>query len=369
MSEKRFNYQSYLTNLESKLQAKIKENNATNILAYQRLLEKLKSKMSLDGEDLKIINEILLTANEDNISEVFATRMSINWEENKNRFRHQALVLYSLLGLPTTSRIDLTTLDLEDVDTNTLEALVSDALNLTSKEKLENYYSSLEEYSITAKLYFGSQVINQALASIANVKKDAIDTSLDITNPEELELIIDEINHHLATISYFNDVVKDLRREKLAEIQELARISVKEKALILCATSYEDSNKLSYFEKDLKSIPEEAYSKIRSILTNFEVGSNNNYQIKGLACQSGNYELKSNDQIRIVFSHIEANYYLIKGVFLKKETWGQNDFITVCSRPEPAKEELLNAINYSNLLLETLLSTLDTKARTGNRYQ
>ncbi len=51
--------------------------------------------------------------------------------------------------------------------------------------------------------------------------------------------------------------------------------------------------------------------------------------------QPGNFELKSNDQIRIVFSHLKDNYYLLKGVFLKKETWGQNDFITTCTRPEP----------------------------------
>lgn len=65
---------------------------------------------------------------------------------------------------------------------------------------------------------------------------------------------------------------------------------------------------MSYFERDLKNISEEAYSKIRSILTNFEIGSNNNYQIKSLVGQSGRYELKSKNQIRIVFSHIEDSY-------------------------------------------------------------
>ena len=295
--------------------------------------------------------------------------MSLYWEENKNRFRHQALILYNLLGLPTSNKINVGNLDLEDVDLSTLDALVSDCLNLSSKEELEEYYRSLEEYSTIAKIYFGSQVINNSLRAIESLKKDAIDPSFDITSLEELELLIEEINHHLATISYFNNIVKDLRAKALIEAQELANLSSKEHTLVLATTSYDNLKKLSYFEKDLKSIPEEAYSKIRSILTNFEIGSSNNYQIKSLAGHPGNFELKSNDQIRIVFSHLKDNYYLLKGVFLKKETWGQNDFITTCTRPEPKKDELKMAIFYSENRLEELLNDLETKARTGNRYQ
>lgn len=368
MSEKKFNYQGYLTNLQDKLQTKISKNTAKS-LEYQSLCDKLQNKDALTSENLKTINEVLLTEEEDNISEVFATRMSLYWEENKNRFRHQALVLYSLLGLPTTTRIDVTNLDLEDVDLSTLDALAIDCLNLASKEELETYYKDLDTYSTISKLYFGSQVINGSLSAIESVKKDAIDPSFDITSLEELELLIDEVKEHLATIKYFNDVVKDLRDKRVKEAQELAKLSSKEHTLVLAATSYDNPDKLSYFEKDLKSIPQEAYGKIRSILTNFEIGSSSNYQIKSLACQSGNFELKSNDQIRIVFSHLEDNYYLLKGVFLKKETWGQNDFVTVCTRPEPKSDELKMAIFYSQNRLEEMLSNLETKARSGNRYQ
>lgn len=368
MSEKRFNYQNYLTNLQDKLQTKIKTD-SNNSLEYQGLKTKLQNKEALNSEDLKTINDILLNSEEDNISEVYATRMSLYWEENKNRFRHQALILYNLLGLPTSNKINVGNLDLEDIDLSTLDALVSDCLNLSSKEELEEYYRSLEEYSTIAKIYFGSQVINNSLRAIESLKKDAIDPSFDITSLEELELLIEEINHHLATISYFNNIVKDLRAKALIEAQELANLSSKEHTLVLAATSYDNLKKLSYFEKDLKSIPEEAYNKIRSILTNFEIGSSNNYQIKSLAGHPGNFELKSNDQIRIVFSHLKDNYYLLKGVFLKKETWGQNDFITTCTRPEPKKDELKMAIFYSENRLEELLNDLETKARTGNRYQ
>ena len=97
MSEKRFNCQNDLINLQDKLQAKIKTY-SNNSLEYQGPKTKLQNKETLNSEDLKTINDILLNSEEDNISEVYATRMSLYWEENKNRFRHQALILYNLLG-------------------------------------------------------------------------------------------------------------------------------------------------------------------------------------------------------------------------------------------------------------------------------
>lgn len=59
MSEKRFNCQNYLTNLQDKLQTKIKTD-SNNSLEYQGLKTKLQNKEALNSEDLKTINDILL---------------------------------------------------------------------------------------------------------------------------------------------------------------------------------------------------------------------------------------------------------------------------------------------------------------------
>lgn len=82
----------------------------------------------------------------------------------------------------------------------------------------------------------------------------------------------------------------------------------------------EKADNLSYFEKDLKDIPNEYLEKIGKLIRLFKNGTLPKTMYKRLSNNKGlkQYSEIKPRKIRIVFKNITGNNYLIKGVFIKK---------------------------------------------------
>ena len=92
--------------------------------------------------------------------------------------------------------------------------------------------------------------------------------------------------------------------------------------------------------------------------------------IKKLVGVSDTYEIKYNDQIRIVFSIGTGNDYIIKGVFQKKEDTANDKYVTIYKRPDTFRnpDEYKKALEYSKERFEIMLNYLEENARKSNRY-
>ena len=140
--------------------------------------------------------------------------------------------------------------------------------------------------------------------------------------------------------------------------------------IILSSNDYTSKDKKSYIERDLDDLPEECFNRVRELLTNFEVGNNSGFVIKKLVDIPDTYEIKDNDQIRIVFSIRNGNNYIIKGVFQKKEDTYRDKYVTVSKRPDTFRnpDEYKKALEYSKERFEIMLNYLEENARKSNRY-
>ena len=145
---------------------------------------------------------------------------------------------------------------------------------------------------------------------------------------------------------------------------------VENRNIILSSNDYNTMDKKSYIERDLDDLPEECFSRVRELLTNFKVGNNSGFVIKKLVDIPDTYEIKDSDQIRVVFSKKTGNNYIIKGVFQKKEDTYRDKYVTVSKRPDTFRDanEFSNALEYSKERLEIMLNYLEENARKSNRY-
>ncbi len=83
-----------------------------------------------------------------------------------------------------------------------------------------------------------------------------------------------------------------------------------------------DENSVSYFEKDLKDVPEEYLSRVGSLLFDFKKGILTKKHIEtfsGNDIRLNGYKKLKSDFIRILVKHISENNHLIVGVFVKKK--------------------------------------------------
>jgi len=183
-------------------------------------------------------------------------------------------------------------------------------------------------------------------------------------------------NYHLFLLSYLNSKLLMAHRELTNNTNAEDKYEVptnelgEDRNIILSSNDYTSKDKKSYIERDLDDLPEECFSRVRELLTNFKVGNNGGFVIKKLVDIPDTYEIKDSDQIRIVFSKGTGNNYIIKGVFQKKEDTYRDKYVTVSKRPDTFRDanEFSNALEYSKERLEIMLNYLEENARKSNRY-
>ena len=109
--------------------------------------------------------------------------------------------------------------------------------------------------------------------------------------------------------AFYDEGIKQYESEEIDE--ELPDVNN------LSFTSRGTENEKTYFESDLKKVPNDLYGIILKHLKYFKKGKIPSTYLKQLTLGTGIYEIKD-DQIRIVYKHIGDNNYVILGVFIKK---------------------------------------------------
>ena len=244
-----------------------------------------------------------------------------------------------------------------------------------NRSQLDEYFANLKA-SPEDKKYIIACLINLTVDNIASLKDIILADDFDFTSINELDTVINTYNYHLFLLSYLNDKLLMAHRELANKTNEEDKDEVltnelgENRNIILSSIDYTSKDKKSYIERDLDDLPEECFSRVRELLTNFEVGNNSGYVIKKLVGVSDTYEIKYNDQIRIVFSIGAGNNYIIKGVFQKKEDTANDKYVTISKRPDTFRnpDEYKKALEYSKERFEIMLNYLEENARKSNRY-
>ena len=124
------------------------------------------------------------------------------------------------------------------------------------------------------------------------------------------------------------------------------------------------SENLSYFEKDLKSIPQEYYEKIDKLLYNKRYGQlspTEDMQLVNSDIFKGYRELRS-DQIRIIYKNLPLNSIYLFGVGVKKSDNDRNMYKKLTNRPFKYEK-----IYDDNLTYKRIIDYINNNKRKGNR--
>lgn len=89
------------------------------------------------------------------------------------------------------------------------------------------------------------------------------------------------------------------------------------------------SNGTTFFESDLKDLEKDTYKSLVDLLIKFK---KNIAQTKSLKAPNNGYSEIKDDQLRIIYKHLENNKYLILGVFSKKEDNKIFEYNNICNR-------------------------------------
>ena len=352
------------------LHNKIKQENET----YKDIFAKIDSKdtASISEEQMTFLTSLMSNSSSFTEEETYLTKLALFW--NKGLEFQQAVIPTLNLAKYEYKQIPVDSKDVSEVANNVLLGLIDVIGNETDEEQIGKYFANMDVYSFKDRKYLLSQLINLTADNIASLKEMVLDNDFNFLDKEELEMVINSYNGYLTLNRFLNKKLALLLGEPIIndeanEFTDEPQISG-QKTLILSSNDYRLKDKKSYIERDLDDLPEECFSRVRELLTNFEVGNNSGYVIKKLVGVSDTYEIKYNDQIRIVFSIGAGNNYIIKGVFQKKEDTANDKYVTISKRPDTFRnpDEYKKALEYSKERFEIMLNYLEENARKSNRY-
>ena len=125
---------------------------------------------------------------------------------------------------------------------------------------------------------------------------------------------------------------------------------------------------MSYIERDLKTVPEEYYDKIKELLLQKRYGLTKKTNDKQLI---NNEKLKQfrelkEDQIRIIYRNSYNNSIIILGVGVKKSDVDRNLYDRLAKRNNFVNDNTLK-LNDDSKTLEKVLEICNQNKRKGNR--
>ena len=349
------------------LHSEIKEQNGY----YNAIISKLKAKTteSLTPEELQFLNDLMNKASSFTKEDKYCTKLALFWQKSPE-FKMSAGSTLSLINFKH-KQIPVNSDGISNLANDILIGTIVIVEKNYDRWQLDEYFSKLDVSPIDSK-YIITCLINLTADNIASLKDIILEDDFDYTSIEELDAVINTYNYHLFLLSYLNNKLLVAYREFTANSKEEVLINNKAETcnIILSSNDYSTKDKKSYIERDLDDLPEECFERIKELLTNFEIGNNSGFVIKKLVDIPDTYEIKDNDQIRIVFAVGTGNSYIIKGVFQKKEDTYRDKYVTVSKRPDTFEnsDEFNKALEYSKERFAIMLNYLDENARKSNRY-
>lgn len=355
----------------TKLHTELKDKNSI----YSSILSKIETRTTetLTASEVEFITNMMNKAKRFTLEDKYLTKLALFWYKSPE-FRMSAGSTLSLISFKH-KQVPVSYEGISKSADDILMGTVGIIDRNYDLSQLDEYFVNLNA-SPCDKKYIIACLINLTADNISSLKDIVLDDDFDFTVIDELDTVINTYNYYLFLLSYLNSRLSMARRELSNSIKEENKNKIpvnelrKNRNIILSSNDYNTIDKKSYIERDLDDLPEECFSRVRELLTNFEIGNNNGYTIKKLVDIPNTYEAKYNDQIRIVFALGTGNSYIIKGVFQKKEDTANDKYATIAKRPDTFRnpDEFNEALEYSKERLEIMLNYLEENARKSNRY-
>ncbi|MCR4581926.1 MAG: hypothetical protein K5666_05430 [Bacilli bacterium] len=191
------------------------------------------------------------------------------------------------------------------VTTDNLDQLLKD---------IQGTFASNEEF-----IYIIKNIINFQISEIENTKELLYSSYLEITDRKAAISLNKEEKANLSLLlSYYYEAIniQEEETEHIDEILEQEEEQDKNNLLFLDRGSYGQD---TYFEHDLKSIPEQKYEEVKYLLTQFMKDNLPDKSVRQLVDYLRKFRELRGDQVRIIFKHLKGNDYLVLGVALKKD--------------------------------------------------
>lgn len=247
------------------------------------------------------------------------------------------------------------------------ESILSDS-NINLLEFIDDMTSwmdkDLKEYAI-------KKVLNKFL----NVLNECKENMLEENNYDDVEIrkiIILEYNSYyykyLNLKKYYNEKIMG-ELDEIPDILDENPEDIEEKNHLFFAMT----NEKSYVEKDILSIPEEYYERVRKLLEGFRFETLTEHNIETFASNSRlkGYRKLKEDQIRIVYRPLNNNNFLVLGIMLKKSDRANREYLRVITRDynyDISDEKTYNEkFDESHEIYTNLIEYIDSNSRKGNR--
>lgn len=267
--------------------------------------------------------------------------------------------------------------------TRTLDKYINNILNVknTNVDKffdVEDIISLIKEYrefdlSNDEYEYIIIGILNKCIDDLYTYYQLILDKDVYQDRSQRLEVIkayYDELKFYTEIRKYYDIVLDEFLKEEIIETDMTEDIP--DVRRVIYAVSEVNPTKAKIIS-DIEDIPKEYYQDVYNLIMKFKKGNLAKGECKSLT--NSNSKINScnelrDDQIRIIFRHVQDNIYAIMGVSTKKSDNDMKMYRNMSRRKPPvikSNAELELQIAFGEKIDEELAELVNTKARKGNR--
>ena len=235
-------------------------------------------------------------------------------------------------------------------------------------KEYKGYDLSNDEYE-----YIIIGILNYCIDNLYTYYQLILDKNVYQNRNQRLEVIngyYEELKFYAEIRKYYDTVLEDFLKEEVIEADMTENIP--DVRRVIYAVSDVNPTKAKIMS-DMEDVPKEYYQDVYNLIMKFKKGNLAKGDCKSLT--NGNSKISScnelrDDQIRILFRHVQDNIYAIMGVSTKKSDNDIKMYRNMSRRKPPViknNAELELQIAFGEKVEEELAELVNSKGRKGNR--
>lgn len=359
-------YQMYLK-LDSK-------NDFSMIPQYLKINKRLKYRQYITSDQLDKIINLLKEYRYDKIDIVILCEKIHLYNNNLYKIKDKSISKYDVLNMIRTVYEWFPDITISVQKDNQLNQLVDNLYDLIVKFKDENelilsnlpvYDQNIYSEKEYKKLYYDlmKKIQNEIYSNVKLIEDEDFYFDIDCK-----ESIIKEYQQYLELYlvcrNYFENELE--KQNELLDDNIIAVDNKVPKVNVL----FSKSGDSTYFENDLKNVPEEYYDKVIYLLNVKKYGETTQVEDKQLLNHKKFKQFRElrDDQIRIIYKSIGQNSIIILGIGVKKADSDRVMYNRLTSRPiEVNIDNLSEELDIANETFDRIIDYCDKNHRKGNR--